>query len=53
MLPHTQARKKRNSSKVNFLISFTFHAALALVVLYFAARRAGWANRRKIFPSNW
>jgi hypothetical protein len=38
MLPHTQARKKRNSSKVNFLISFTFHAALALVVLYFAAR---------------
>jgi len=38
MLPHTQARKKRNSSKVNFLISFAFHTVLALVVLYFAAR---------------
>jgi outer membrane biosynthesis protein TonB len=44
MLPHTQARKKRNSSKVNFLISFTFHATLALVVLYFAARQ-GWLGK--------
>ncbi|MGA2179156.1 MAG: TonB C-terminal domain-containing protein [Verrucomicrobiota bacterium] len=44
MLPHTQARKKRNSSKVNFLISFTFHATLALVVLYFAARQ-GWLGQ--------
>ncbi len=39
MLPHTQARKKRNSSKVNLLISFTFHAALVLTLLYFAARQ--------------
>jgi hypothetical protein len=48
------ARKKRNSSRVNFLISFTFHATLALVVLYFAARQ-GWLGKQaqKIFPSNW
>src|ERR1017187_3307719 len=39
MLPHTQARKKRNSSKVNLLISFTFHAILVLTLLYFAARQ--------------
>ncbi|HLX94279.1 MAG TPA: TonB C-terminal domain-containing protein [Verrucomicrobiae bacterium] len=38
MLPHTQARKKRNSSKVNLLISFTFHALIVVVGLYFAAR---------------
>ena len=44
MLPQTQPRKKRNSSRVNFLISFTFHAALALVVLYFAARQ-GWLGQ--------
>ena len=44
MLPQTQPRKKRNSSKVNFLISFTFHATLALVVLYFAARQ-GWLGQ--------
>ena len=39
MLPHTQARKKRNSSKVNLLISFTFHAVLVLALLYFAAHQ--------------
>jgi TonB family protein len=38
MLPQTQARKKRNSSKVNLLISFTFHALIVVVALYFAAR---------------
>ena len=38
MLPHTHARQKRNSSKVNLLISFTFHALIVLVALYFAAR---------------
>ena len=38
MLPHTQPRKKRNSSKVNLMISFTFHALIILVGLYFAAR---------------
>ncbi len=44
MLPHTQARKKRNSSKVNLLISFIFHAAIVLVMLYFAARQ-GWLGK--------
>jgi hypothetical protein len=39
MLPQTQARKKRNSSKVNLMISFVFHATLVLTLLYFAARQ--------------
>jgi len=39
MLPHTQPRKKRNSSKVNLLISFIFHALLVLMLVYFAARQ--------------
>ncbi len=38
MLPHTQPRQKRNSSRVNLLISFTFHALIVVVALYFAAR---------------
>ena len=38
MLPHTQARKKRNSSRVNLLISFAVHALIVLAALYFAAR---------------
>ncbi|HEY1661139.1 MAG TPA: TonB C-terminal domain-containing protein [Verrucomicrobiae bacterium] len=41
MVPNTQPRKKRNSSKVNLVISFTFHLLLVLVMLYFAARQ-GW-----------
>ena len=41
MPPHTQARKKRNSSKVNLFISFAFHALIVVVILYFAARQ-GW-----------
>jgi TonB family protein len=39
MLPQTQPRKKRNSSKVNLLISFIFHAVLVLALLYLAARQ--------------
>jgi hypothetical protein len=39
MIPQSQPRKPRNSSKVNLLISFIFHAALVLVLLYFAARQ--------------
>jgi TonB family protein len=38
MLPQSQPRKKRNSSRVNLLISFVFHAGLVVVLLYFAAR---------------
>jgi hypothetical protein len=37
MLPQSQARKKKNSSKVNLAISFVFHTLLVLVALYFAA----------------
>ncbi|MGA3267637.1 MAG: TonB C-terminal domain-containing protein [Verrucomicrobiota bacterium] len=39
MLPQTQVRKKRNSSKVNLLISFVFHALIVATLLYFAARQ--------------
>jgi len=39
MLPQSQARKKRNSSKVNLLISFIFHALIVLAMFYFAARQ--------------
>lgn len=38
MLPQSQPRKKRNSSKVNLLISLAFHALLVILLLYFAAR---------------
>ena len=38
MLPQSKPRRKRNSSKVNLMISFIFHAALVVVLLYFAAR---------------
>jgi TonB family protein len=38
MLPQSQPRKKKNSSKVNLMISFVFHAVLVLVLAYFAAR---------------
>ena len=39
MLPQSQPRKKRNSSKVNLLISFIFHALIVVVMFYFAARQ--------------
>ena len=39
MLPHTQPRKKRNSSKVNLMISVIFHAVLVAALFYFAARQ--------------
>jgi outer membrane biosynthesis protein TonB len=38
MLPQSQPRKTKNSSKVNLTISFVFHALLVLVLFYFAAR---------------
>src|ERR1700733_10554893 len=38
MLPQSKPRKVRNSSKVNLMISFAFHAVLVLVLFYFAAR---------------
>jgi outer membrane biosynthesis protein TonB len=38
MLPQSQARKPRNSSRVNLVISLAFHGVLVFFVLYFAAR---------------
>lgn len=47
MVPQSQQRRKKNSSKVNLLISFTFHAVLVLVLLYFAARSGLIGNQMK------
>ena len=44
MLPGSQKRKPKNSSKVNLLISLTFHGILVLTVLYYAARQ-GWIGK--------
>jgi outer membrane biosynthesis protein TonB len=52
MLPHTQPRKKRNSSKVNLIISFTFHAVLVGALLYFAARQGFLGTQIKTFAVN-
>ena len=38
MIPQSKPRKKSNSSKVNLMISLTFHALLVVLLLYFAAR---------------
>jgi outer membrane biosynthesis protein TonB len=38
MVPQTRPHKPRNSSKVNLLISFIFHALIIVVAFYFAAR---------------
>lgn len=38
MIPQSQPKPKKNSSKVNLTISFVFHAVLVAVMIYFAAR---------------
>jgi hypothetical protein len=38
MVPQTQVRKTRNSSKVNLIISLVFHGLIVLALVYFAAR---------------
>lgn len=38
MVPQSQVRKTRNSSKTNLIISLVFHSALVIVVLYLAGR---------------
>ena len=38
MVPQAPSRKRRNSSKVNLLISLAFHAVIVLALAYFAAR---------------
>jgi len=45
MLVGTQQRKKRNSTKVNLLISTTFHGILVGLLLYLAARE-GWLGKK-------
>ena len=45
MTPQSQPPEDKNSSKVNLLISFIFHAALVLVVFYFAARQGFLGNQ--------
>lgn len=42
-----QQRKKRNSSKVNLIISFIFHGLLILVVFVFAAREGMLGKKLK------
>jgi hypothetical protein len=38
MIPQSQPKKKKNSSKVNLTISAVFHGAIVLALIYFAAR---------------
>jgi TonB family protein len=45
MTPQSQPPEEKDSSKVNLLISFAFHAALVLVVFYFAARQGFLGNQ--------
>ncbi len=47
MVPQTQPRKPRNSSRVNLLISFSFHALIVIVGFYFAARGGLLGNQMK------
>src|SRR6185312_4605002 len=47
MVPQTQKRKARNSSRVNLLISFAFHALIVIVGFYFAARGGLLGNQLK------
>jgi hypothetical protein len=47
MLPQSQPRKKKNSSRVNLIISFVFHALLVGGLLYFAAREGLLGKKAK------
>ncbi len=38
MVPKTQARKPRNSSRINLIISVVFHGLIVVALVYFAAR---------------
>src|SRR5882672_4906254 len=38
MVPGTKPRRKKNSSRVNLLISFIFHTTMVVALIYFAAR---------------
>jgi outer membrane biosynthesis protein TonB len=47
MTPSSQPRKRRNSSRVNLLISVGIHALIVLAVVYFAAREGVLGKRLK------
>lgn len=47
MLPQSQPRRQKNSSKVNLAISFTFHAALVILLVFLAARSGMLGNQMK------
>jgi hypothetical protein len=47
MIPKSQVRKKKNSSKVNLIISAVFHAILVGALFYFAAREGLLGNQLK------
>lgn len=38
MIPQSQPRQRRNSSRTNLLISLVFHSAIVIALTYFAAR---------------
>jgi periplasmic protein TonB len=44
MTPQSQPPEEKNSSKINLLISFIFHAVVVLLVIYFAARQGFLGN---------
>ncbi len=39
MIPQSQPKKRKNSSKVNLIISAVFHGLLVILLFYFAARQ--------------
>jgi len=45
MTPKSQTPEERNSSRINLLISFVFHAGLVLVIFFFAARQGFLGNQ--------
>ena len=47
MVPQTQPRKKRNSSRTNLLISLAFHTVIVVVGFYLAARGGVFGNQLK------
>ena len=47
MIPQSQPRKKKNSSKVNLTISAVVHGVLVLALIYFAAREGYLGKKLK------
>jgi TonB family protein len=52
MLPQSQQRKPKNSSKSNLIISFVFHAILVIAILYFAAREGLLGKKLETLSEN-